>query len=232
MSKGTDFLSLLKKMWKRHLVATAHMVDVRGCCLDVASVHSAQDSCSRPKPLVTATKIDFNQAVEANQSSARPATWHFYQLRSGWRNVYMLPRSNQWNPVDQGCWHNLQPVEPGDDLSGLQKSFFWANTRHQVMRLVSQKPHVRFDLGLLELTRPMALRLCYCASYNRDGQAWWRLMDGIRHIHHWIVVQYGPWPFNPLSNSHEYQLKLIQHDPTWETWSNMIQPQIGFNSFW
>lgn len=57
-----------------------------------------EDSCSRPKPLVTATKIDFNQAAEANQSSAR------------------------------------------------------------------------FDLGLLELTRPMALRLCYCASYNRDGQ--------------------------------------------------------------
>lgn len=57
-----------------------------------------EDSCSRPKPLVTATKIDFNQAVEANQSSAR------------------------------------------------------------------------FDLGVLELTQPMALRLCYCASYNRDGQ--------------------------------------------------------------
>ena len=30
-----------------------------------------QDSCSRPKALVSATKIDFIQAIEANESSAR-----------------------------------------------------------------------------------------------------------------------------------------------------------------
>lgn len=58
-----------------------------------------EDSCSRPKALVSATKIDFIQAIEANESSAR------------------------------------------------------------------------FDLGeLYELPRAVALRLCYCASFNRDGQ--------------------------------------------------------------
>ena len=136
-----------------------------------------QDSCSRPKALVSATKIDFIQAIEANESSARRRV-------SGSFVAALAVKVLRFNDVmhhSRIIFNTILSLVT-DRLIGLYSNEIYLEPTWNAFCacvlgvcwgyiLQGFNLRRRFDLGeLYELPRAMALRLCYCASFNRDGQ--------------------------------------------------------------